>query len=94
MCSTWERYYEPYYMGRDETEREKSHLNDALSPVCEISIVFFWFKAKRETDRRLEELRDNYERGGAETERKLKRELKKTKALLKDAQAVIESQVC
>ncbi|XP_015760291.1 PREDICTED: unconventional myosin-XVIIIa-like [Acropora digitifera] len=49
-------------------------------------------KAKRETDRRLEELRDNYERGGAETERKLKRELKKTKALLKDAQAVIESQ--
>ena len=51
-------------------------------------------KVKRETERRLEELRDHYERGGAETERKLKRELKKTKALLKDAQAVIESQVC
>ena len=51
-------------------------------------------QAKRETDRRLEELRDHYVQGGAETERKLKRELKKTKALLKDAQAVIESQVC
>lgn len=49
-------------------------------------------KVKRETERRLEELRDHYERGGAETERKLKRELKKTKALLKDAHAVIESQ--
>lgn len=42
----------------------------------------------------MEELRDHFERGGAETERKLRRELKKTKALLRDAQAVIESQVC
>ena len=44
-------------------------------------------------DRRLEELRDHFERGDAETERKLRRELKKTKALLRDAQAVIETQV-
>lgn len=50
-------------------------------------------QSKREVDRRLEELRDHYERGHAETERKLRRELKKTKALLRDAQAVIETQV-
>lgn len=52
------------------------------------------FQAKREADRRLEELRDRYEQGNAETERKLRRELKKTKALLRDAQQVIDSQVC
>jgi myosin-18 len=37
-------------------------------------------------------LRDNYERGNAETEKRLKRELKRTKALLRDAQTVIETQ--
>ena len=52
------------------------------------------FQAKREADRRLEELRDRYEQGNVETERKLRRELKKTKALLRDAQQVIDSQVC
>ena len=57
------------------------------------SVDFFFFQSKRDVDRRLEELRDHYERGNAETERKLRRELKKTKALLRDAQAVIETQV-
>lgn len=56
-------------------------------------LLFFFAQSKREVDRRLEELRDHYERGDAETERKLRRELKKTKALLRDAQAVIETQV-
>lgn len=60
------------------------------NPLC---IVVFFPQSKREVDRRLEELRDHYERGDAETERKLRRELKKTKALLRDAQAVIETQV-
>lgn len=60
------------------------------NPLC---IVVFFPQSKREVDRRLEELRDHYERGHAETERKLRRELKKTKALLRDAQAVIETQV-
>ena len=55
--------------------------------------LLFFSQSKREVDRRLEELRDHYERGDAETERKLRRELKKTKALLRDAQAVIETQV-
>lgn len=60
------------------------------NPLC---IIVFFPQSKREVDRRLEELRDHYERGDAETERKLRRELKKTKALLRDAQAVIETQV-
>ena len=57
------------------------------------TVLLFFSQSKREVDRRLEELRDHYERGHAETERKLRRELKKTKALLRDAQAVIETQV-
>lgn len=58
-----------------------------------LCVLLFFSQSKREVDRRLEELRDHYERGDAETERKLRRELKKTKALLRDAQAVIETQV-
>ena len=58
-----------------------------------LCVLFFFFQSKRDVERRLEELRDHYERGNAETERKLRRELKKTKALLRDAQAVIETQV-
>ncbi|XP_031549200.1 unconventional myosin-XVIIIa-like [Actinia tenebrosa] len=49
-------------------------------------------KAKRELERRLQELRDNLERGNVENEKRLKRELKRTKALLRDAQTVIEEQ--
>ncbi|XP_048583145.1 unconventional myosin-XVIIIa-like isoform X2 [Nematostella vectensis] len=49
-------------------------------------------KAKRDIERRIEELRDQFARGDAETERRLRRELKRTKALLRDAQTVIDTQ--
>lgn len=41
-------------------------------------------------ERRLQELRDSYERDNAENERRLRRELKRTKALLRDSQTVID----
>ncbi|KAK3738198.1 hypothetical protein QZH41_012776 [Actinostola sp. cb2023] len=48
-------------------------------------------KAKRDMERRLQELRDSYERDNAENERRLRRELKRTKALLRDSQTVVDT---
>lgn len=88
-------YQNFFYVFLTKCGIRNSGISFGLESIDTSSVDFFFSfsQSKREVDRRLEELRDHYERGNAETERKLRRELKKTKALLRDAQAVIETQV-